>query len=50
VRIEARLTERDVLVLGTGPRIEIVPAGEAVLEHPIGVEDAVIEALDRARF
>ena len=50
VRIEARLTERDVLVLGAGPRIEIVPAGDAVLEHPIGVDDAVIDVLDHARF
>ena len=50
VRIEARLTERDVLVLGAGPRIEIVPAGDAVLEHPIGVDDAVIDVLDHAHF
>jgi DNA-binding transcriptional regulator/RsmH inhibitor MraZ len=46
VRIEARLTERDVLVLGAGPRIEIVPVTEAVLEAGLAVDDAVIEVLD----
>lgn len=50
VRIEARLTERDVLVLGAGPRIEIVPVADAVLEAGLAIDDDVIEALDRARF
>lgn len=47
VRIEAGL-ERDVLVLGAGPRIEIVPADRGVIETGIAVDDAVIEALDHA--
>ena len=50
VRIEAGLTERDVLVLGAGPRIEVVPAGQGLLETGIAVDDEVIEALDHARF
>jgi MraZ protein len=45
VRIEAGL-ERDVLVLGAGPRIEIVPVERAVLEAGIAVDDAVTEVLD----
>jgi MraZ protein len=49
VRIEAGL-ERDVLVLGAGPRIEIVPDGAAVLDAGLTVDDAVVDALDHARF
>jgi len=49
VRIEAGL-DRDVLVLGAGPRIEIVPVGDAALDAVLAVEDAVVEALDRALF
>lgn len=49
VRIEAGL-ERDVLVLGAGPRIEIVPVGDAVLDAGLTVDDAVVEVLDHARF
>ncbi len=49
VRIEAGL-ERDVLVLGAGPRIEIVPAGDAALDELVAVSDEVVEVLDRARF
>lgn len=49
VRIEAGL-ERDVLVLGAGPRIEIVPVGDAALEEVVAVDDAVVEVLDRALF
>ncbi|MFP5322002.1 MAG: division/cell wall cluster transcriptional repressor MraZ [Acidimicrobiia bacterium] len=49
VRIEAGL-ERDVLVLGAGPRIEIVPVGDASLEAVLSVDDAVVDALDRALF
>ena len=49
VRIEAGL-ERDVLVLGAGPRIEIVPVGDAALDAGLTVDDAVVEVLDRARF
>jgi MraZ protein len=49
VRIEAGL-ERDVLVLGAGPRIEIVAVGDAVLDAGLTVDDAVVEVLDHARF
>ncbi|MCO8126759.1 hypothetical protein NHL50_06035 [Acidimicrobiia bacterium EGI L10123] len=49
VRIEAGL-ERDVLVLGAGPRIEIVPVGDAALDAGLTVDDAVVEVLDHARF
>jgi MraZ protein len=49
VRIEAGL-ERDVIVLGAGPRIEIVPVDAAVLDAGLTVDDAVVEALDDARF
>lgn len=49
VRIEAGL-ERDVLILGAGPRIEIVPVGTAVLDAGLTVDDAVVDALDHARF
>lgn len=45
VRIEAGL-ERDVVVLGAGPRIEIVPVDRAVLETGLAVDDAVTEVLD----
>lgn len=49
VRIEAGL-ERDVLVLGAGPRIEIVPVGDATLDAGLAVDDDVVRALDHARF
>jgi MraZ protein len=49
VRIEAGL-ERDVLVLGAGPRIEIVPVGDAALEEVVAVDDAVVDVLDRSLF
>lgn len=49
VRIEAGL-DRDVLVLGAGPRIEIVPVGDASLEAALAVDDEVVNALDHARF
>lgn len=49
VRVEASL-ERDVLVLGAGPRIEIVPVGDAALDAGLTVDDAVVDVLDRARF
>lgn len=49
VRIEAGL-DRDVLVLGAGPRIEIVPADQGVLETGLAIDDDVIAALDDARF
>lgn len=45
VRIEAGL-DRDVVVLGAGPRIEIVPVDRAVLETGLAVDDAVVEVLD----
>lgn len=48
-RVEGGL-EREVLVLGAGPRIEIVPAGSDHLEAALGVPDAVAGALDRAKF
>ncbi|HAS13253.1 MAG TPA: hypothetical protein DCS55_22500 [Acidimicrobiaceae bacterium] len=49
VRIEAGL-ERDVLVLGAGPRIEIVPVGDASLDAGLTVDDAVVTELDLAHF
>ncbi|HEY1117113.1 MAG TPA: hypothetical protein VGE43_05380 [Acidimicrobiales bacterium] len=49
VRIEASL-DRDVLVLGAGPRIEIVPVGDAALDAGLTVDDAVVDVLDHARF
>lgn len=49
VRVEASL-ERDVLVLGSGPRIEIVPVGDAALDVGLTVDDQVVEVLDHARF
>lgn len=49
VRIEAGL-DRDVLVLGAGPRIELLPTGVASLDEALSVDDAVVELLDRARF
>lgn len=49
VRIEVGL-DRDVLVLGAGPRIEILPAGAESIEDALSVDDAVVDALDRARF
>ncbi len=49
VRIEAGL-DRDVLVLGAGPRIEIVPVGDASLDAGLAVADEVVRALDEARF
>jgi MraZ protein len=49
VRIEAGL-ERDVLVLGAGPRVEIVPVGDSSLEELVAVDDEVVRALDLAGF
>lgn len=49
VRIEAAL-EREVTVLGAGPRIEIVPAGTDALSTAIGIADEVANALDQANF
>lgn len=48
-RIEGGL-ERDVFVLGSGPRIEIVPAGSDVLEAALGVPAEIAAALDRAQL
>lgn len=48
-RIEAGL-DRDVLVLGAGPRIEIVPAGDRALDELLAVDDEVVDALDLAGF
>lgn len=48
-RVEGGL-ERDVLVLGSGPRIEIVPAGSDVLEAALGVPTEIADALDRAQL
>lgn len=48
-RVEAGL-DRDVLVLGAGPRIEIVPADADSLEGLLGVDDSIVAALDRANF
>ena len=49
VRVEAGL-DRDVLVLGAGPRIEIVPVSDGSLEAFAAVDDQVVDVLDRARF
>lgn len=49
VRMECGL-ERDVLVLGSGPRIEIVAAGTDELDRLAGVDDAVVDALARSGF
>jgi len=49
VRVEAGL-DRDVLILGAGPRIELVPAGTADLTEVLPVDDAVVDVLDRALF
>jgi MraZ protein len=49
VRVEADL-DRDVLVLGAGPRIEIVPVGDAALDAAPIVADEVVDVLDRALF
>jgi MraZ protein len=48
-RVEGSL-DREVLVLGAGPRIEIVPAGGESLEGALGVSTAIADALDRAKF
>ena len=48
-RVEAGL-DRDVIVLGSGPRIEIVPADVGALDGLLGVDDTVAAALDRANF
>lgn len=49
VRIEAGL-DRDVVVLGSGSRIEILPAGAQALDGLLGVDDSIVDALDRANF
>lgn len=48
-RIEGSL-DREVVVLGAGPRIEIVPAGADTLEGALGVSTEIAVALDRAKF
>lgn len=48
-RMECGL-ERDVLVLGSGPRIEIVAAATDELDRLQGVDDSVVDALARAGF
>lgn len=48
-RVEAGL-DRDVLVLGVGPRIEIVNAGTGSLDSALGIDDSVVNALDQANF
>lgn len=48
-RIEGGL-DRDVLVLGAGPRIEIVAAGTDALEGSLGIAPSIAGALDRAKF
>lgn len=49
VRIEAGL-DGPILVLGAGSRIELVPAGSEGLEELFGVDDSIVDALDRANF
>ena len=48
-RVEGGL-DREVLVLGAGPRIEIVAAGAETLEGSLGVPTEIATALDRAKF
>jgi MraZ protein len=48
-RVEAGL-DRDVIVLGAGPRIEVVPADVDALDDLLGVDDSIAAALDRANF
>lgn len=49
VRIEAGL-DGQIVILGAGSRIELVPAGSEELETLFGVDDTVVDALDRANF
>lgn len=49
VRFEADL-ESQVLVLGSGPRIEILPAGTENLDEMFGIHRSIIDALDQANF
>lgn len=49
VRVEAGL-DRDVVVLGAGARIEIVPAGVETTLGLLEIDDTVVDALDRANF
>ncbi len=49
VRVEADL-QSQVLVLGSGPRIELLPAGTDDLDSLFGVHDSIVDALDRANF
>lgn len=49
VRVEADL-DSQVLVLGSGPRIELLPAGTDDLDAMFGVHDSIVDALDRANF
>ncbi len=49
VRIEAGL-DGQIVILGAGSRIELVPAGSEDLETLFGVDDQVVDALDRAKF
>lgn len=49
VRVEAEL-DSQVLVLGSGPRIELLPAGTEDLDAMFGVHDSIVDALDRAHF
>ncbi len=49
VRVEADI-ENQVLVLGSGPRIELVPAGRQNLDELFGVHDEIVSALDLANF
>ena len=49
MRVEADL-DSQVLVLGSGPRIELLPAGTDDLDAMFGVHDSIVDALDRANF
>lgn len=49
VRMECGL-ERDVLVLGSGPRIEVVAAASDDLDHLAGVSERVVDALAQTGF
>ena len=39
-----------IAILGAGSRIELVPAGSDDLETLFGIDDQVVDALDRANF
>ncbi|MDZ7673666.1 MAG: hypothetical protein U5K30_01140 [Acidimicrobiales bacterium] len=49
VRIEAGL-DGPILILGAGSRIELLPASSEGLEELFGIDESIVDALDRANF